>query len=37
MMLAWAQYGPDGTFAGSIADPMPLHVDAVGQLRVDLT
>ncbi|MDQ6793143.1 MAG: glycosyl hydrolase family 32 [Candidatus Dormibacteraeota bacterium] len=37
MMLAWAQYGPDGTFAGSIGDPMPLHVDAVGQLRVDLT
>jgi beta-fructofuranosidase len=35
LMLAWLQYGPDGGFAGEISDPMPLRVDAEGQLRVD--
>jgi beta-fructofuranosidase len=35
VMLAWLQYGPDGGFAGEISDPMPLRVDADGQLRVE--
>jgi beta-fructofuranosidase len=35
LMLTWLQYGPDGGFAGEISDPMPLRVDAEGQLRVD--
>jgi beta-fructofuranosidase len=35
-MLAWSQYGTDGTFSGQISDPMRLHIDAGGQLQVDL-
>jgi beta-fructofuranosidase len=35
VMLAWLQSGPDGNFIGEISDPMPLRVDATGQLRVD--
>jgi hypothetical protein len=35
VMLAWLQYGPDGTFAGEISDPMPLRVGHRGELFVD--
>jgi beta-fructofuranosidase len=35
VMLAWLQSGPDGNFIGELSDPMPLRVDATGQLRVD--
>jgi beta-fructofuranosidase len=34
VMLAWAQWGPDGGFVGEISDPMPLRVGSQGQLLV---
>jgi beta-fructofuranosidase len=29
-LMAWRQVGPDGEFAGELADPLPLRVSAAG-------